>query len=94
MSINEESFDRLKQAVKFLKKQGRIHKQQDIADTLNMPKSSISEAMAGKPRCFTDGFLRRFAAAYGHYINKEWLLTATVVWRCLARRSWISQRKQ
>lgn len=66
---------RLIAAVEYLKGKGCIHKQQDIVEKLDMPKSSVSEAMAGKTRSLTDGFLRRFAAAYKSYISEDWLLT-------------------
>ena len=66
---------RLIAAVEYLKGKGCIHKQQDIVEKLDMPKSSVSEAMAGKTRSLTDGFLRRFAAAYRAYISEAWLLT-------------------
>lgn len=66
---------RLIAAVEYLKGKGCIHKQQDIVEKLDMPKSSVSEAMAGKTRSLTDGFLRRFAAAYKNYISEAWLLT-------------------
>ena len=70
-----DTLDRLHNAIKFLRDKGQIHKQQDIADRLNMGKSRISEALKGKEGKFTDGFIRKFAAAYSDYINEEWLLT-------------------
>ena len=66
---------RLIAAVEYLKGKGCIHKQQDIVEKLDMPKSSVSEAMAGKTRSLTDGFLRRFARAYKEHISEAWLLT-------------------
>ena len=62
-------------AVEYLKGKGCIHKQQDIVERLDMPKSSVSEAMAGKARSLTDGFLRRFARAYKDHVSEYWLLT-------------------
>ncbi len=70
-----EPLDRLHQAIDYLKDKGKIHKQQDIADKLGIGKSYVSEAIKGKPRQFTKGFLARFASAYSEYINEEWLLT-------------------
>ena len=52
-----------------------VHKQQDIADTLGMTKGRISDALKGMTGKFTDGFLRRFAAAYKEHISEAWLLT-------------------
>ncbi|MBD5307633.1 MAG: LexA family transcriptional regulator [Bacteroides sp.] len=39
-----------------------------------MAKTHLSVALKGG-KYLTDGFLRRFAAAYSDYINEEWLLT-------------------
>lgn len=71
----EQTFKRFKQAVDYLKDIGRIHKQQDIADKLEMGKARISEALQGKAAKFTEGFVKRFASAYSDYINEDWLLT-------------------
>lgn len=72
---NEYAHIRLLQAIGYLKDNGAIHKQQDIADALGMGKARISEALKGKEGKFTTGFIKRFAAAYSDYINEEWLLT-------------------
>lgn len=71
----ENSFERLHQVIEYLKDNGKIHKQQDIADKMNLGKSQISEALKGKKSKFTEGFLRRFAEAYKEYISESWLLT-------------------
>ena len=75
MEHHEETLQRLHSAIAYLKDIGKIHKQQDIANDLDMTKGRVSDALKGLTGKFTDGFLRRFATAYGHYINKEWLLT-------------------
>lgn len=67
--------ERLRSAIDYLKRVGMVHKQQDIADTLGMTKGRISDAMKGMTGKFTDGFLRRFAAAYRSHISEAWLLT-------------------
>ncbi len=67
--------ERLRSAIDYLKRVGMVHKQQDIADTLGMTKGRISDALKGMTGKFTDGFLRRFAAAYKNYISEAWLLT-------------------
>ncbi len=71
----EQAFNRLQQAIDYLKDNGKVHKQQDIADALGMGKARVSEALQGKPMKFTIGFLKRFARAYSDYINEDWLLT-------------------
>lgn len=72
---NELAHQRLLQAIDYLKDKGVIHKQQDIADTLRMGKSRISEALKGKEGKFTKGFIKSFAVAYADYINESWLST-------------------
>ena len=67
--------ERLRSAIDYLKRVGMVHKQQDIADTLGMTKGRISDALKGMTGKFTDGFLRRFAAAYKEHISEAWLLT-------------------
>lgn len=71
----DNSLDRLLQAIEYLKGKGKIHKQQDIAETLSMNKVNVSRAIKGTPRYFTEGFLKRFGQAYKDYIFEEWLLT-------------------
>lgn len=71
----EDTFARLHKAIEFLRDSGKLHTQQDIADALGMGKGNLSRALNGNPRYFTDGFIKRFAAAYSDYINDEWLLT-------------------
>lgn len=71
----EDTFARLHKAIDFLRDSGKLHTQQDIADALGMGKGNLSRALNGNPRYFTDGFIKRFAAAYSDYINDEWLLT-------------------
>lgn len=70
-----EALNRLNQAIDYLKDNGKVHRQQDIADALGMNKSYLSYALKGKDRYFTEGFLSRFAAAYSDDINEKWLLT-------------------
>lgn len=70
----EASFARLQQAIDFLKDNGKIHKQRDIAEALGMAKTHLSVALNGG-KYFTQGFLKRFANAYSEYINEGWLLT-------------------
>ena len=71
----EDTFARLHKAIEFLRDSGKLHTQQDIADALGMGKGNLSRALNGNPRYFTDGFIKRFAAAYSDYISEEWLLT-------------------
>lgn len=61
---NKDAHYRLQQCISFLKDKGLIHKQQDIADRMNLGKSQISEALKGKPGKLTEGFMKKFAAAF------------------------------
>lgn len=70
----EAAFTRLNQAIEYLKDNGKIHKQQDIADALGMAKTHLSVALRGG-KYFTEGFLKRFAKAYSDFISEDWLLT-------------------
>lgn len=72
--MQENALARLLEAIDYLKDKGQIHKQQDIADALEMDKGRISDALKGKAGKFTEGFLRRFASAYGSFINEAYLL--------------------
>lgn len=71
----DKALARLNQTIDYLKDNGKIHKQQDIADALGMGKARVSESLKGKEGKFTEFFLNRFADAYSEYINKDWLLT-------------------
>lgn len=70
----EEAFERLMQAIEYLRDIGKSHNQQDLADTLRMSKANFSRAVNGAPRYFTKGFLERFASAYSDYVNRDWLV--------------------
>lgn len=71
---NSNAHSRLKQVIEYLKDNGVIHKQQDIADRMELPRSTVSNAMHGRARLSFENFLRRFARAYPR-ISVDWLLT-------------------
>lgn len=76
MDLNKQELcERLNQSVEYLKNNGIVHTQTDIAKDLGVSRSRISEAVKGTPKRFTMGFLKKFADAYGDYINAKWLLT-------------------
>ena len=66
---------RLRQAVEYLKDKGTARRQADMAALMGVPQPHIAAALKGDERRLTEGFLRRFAAAYSDYINEDWLLT-------------------
>lgn len=65
---------RLRQAIDYLKDNGVIHKQQDIADALHISKSGVSQMLKGSGGYSIEQTARRFAHAYPH-ISVDWLLT-------------------
>ena len=71
---NSNAHSRLNQVIEYLKDNGAIHKQQDIADRMGLPRSTVSNAMHGRARLSFENFLRRFARAYPR-ISVDWLLT-------------------
>ncbi len=71
---NERLYSRFIQAFGYLRNTGVIHTQQDVADKMGIPKSSVSSAMKNTPKRFTEGFVTRFVNAYSDYISADWLL--------------------
>lgn len=69
-----DSLHRIIESIDYLKDNGKIHKQQDIADILGIEKGNLSRTLKGNPRYLTTGFLKRFASAFSDYINEGWLL--------------------
>lgn len=66
--------ERLKVAIEFLKNQGKVHKQKDVAITMGASEATISNALKGDESKLTDRFLHRFNSAYGDIFNIEWLI--------------------
>lgn len=71
----EEKLKRLKVALAYLNGHGLAISKTTIAADMHSSQPNVSRALMGHPRYFTDGFLRRFAAAYKSYISETWLLT-------------------
>ena len=65
---------RLSGAIEYLKNNGIIHKQQDIAKKMQSDKSNVSRALSGDEKYLTDNFIKRFNAAFGNRFNIEWLI--------------------
>lgn len=65
--------ERLNKAFNYLKYEGVIKKQQDVADVMGAGRGNISLALQGKPSVLTDNFLKRFAEAFKQ-ISLTWLL--------------------
>ena len=71
----EQTYYRFQQSIDYLKDNGKIHKQQDIAVAIGVSKSYMSDVMKDRGGKFSEDFLHRFATAYSDYINEDWLLT-------------------
>lgn len=66
--------DRLKKAYDFLKYEGIIKKQDDVAKAMKATQSNVSGALNGRESVLTDNFLVRFANAFKQ-ISLDWLLS-------------------
>lgn len=69
-----ERKDRLKAAYDYLRNQGKVHTQSDVASAMGATRQNVSAALKGKEGVLTDNFLKRFNAAYGDIFDTAWLL--------------------
>lgn len=67
--------ERFVKAYSYLRGEGIINTQQDVADAMQASRSNVSMAMRGDEKVLTEKFLIRFAAAYPGAFNINWLLT-------------------
>jgi len=65
--------DRFNKAYNFLKYEGVIKKQSDVAKAMKASQSNVSSALNGKESVLTDNFLMRFSSAFKQ-ISLDWLL--------------------
>lgn len=65
--------ERLKRAYDFLKYEGIIKKQDDVAKAMGATQSNVSGALNGREGVLTDSFLTRFAEAFKQ-ISEPWLI--------------------
>lgn len=70
-----EIHERLVAAFDYLRVRGVIHTQAEFAEAINKSPQQVSDAFKDRPKRCTLGLMKAIAGAYGHYINKEWLLT-------------------
>lgn len=66
--------DRLKEAFEFLRSNGKVHTQKDLAVQMGATRPNVSGAFKGDPKILTDNFIKRFNHAYGDIFNLNWLL--------------------
>lgn len=65
--------ERFNKAYNFLKYEGVIKKQEDVAKAMGAAQSNVSGALKGKESVLTDNFLTRFSRAFKQ-ISLNWLL--------------------
>ena len=71
----EERAKRFRTALDYLKQNGIIRTQQELADKMGSNKSTVSAAKGGDCEYLTDNFLVRFNRVVGNVFNLVWLLT-------------------
>lgn len=60
---------------KYLKSNGQLHTQKDLAIKLGTYPSNISKALKGDEEYLTESFIDRFNKAFGSIFNDDWLLS-------------------
>ena len=68
-----ERKERFKSAVDYLKNNGLVHKQKDVAEKMGSTEPNISAALRGVGTVLTDKFLYRFNRAFGSIFEDNWL---------------------
>ena len=69
-----EAKERIKKAYEYLRNNGIVHTQQDVADIMGVKKENISRAFNGNMKYLTPKFIGRFNNAFGGIFNTEWLI--------------------
>lgn len=69
-----ETKDRLKKAYEYLRNNGKVHTQQNVADIMGVKKENVSRAFNGNERYLTLGFITRFNNAFGNIFNIDWII--------------------
>lgn len=66
---------RFKSAFEYLRYNGYIQKQKDLAAIMNTSAPNISNALKGLEGVLTDGFIVKFNSSFNNVFNTDWLLT-------------------
>ena len=69
--------DRLKEAYDYLRYQHGIHTQMEMANALQITRSSFSAAMNGNEKYLTKSLFMKICAAFPGVFNLDYLLTGT-----------------
>lgn len=67
--------ERFNEAYTYIKGQGTIRTQGDLAKSMGTTQPNVSSALKGVEAVLTDNFLRRFNEACGDVFQINWLLT-------------------
>ena len=65
--------ERFNKAYEYLRFNGFIKKQEDVAKKMKATRSNVSLALSGNPKVLTNSFLVRFNAAFDYIFSMEWL---------------------
>lgn len=65
---------RLEKAIEYLRSNGKVHTQKDVAMVMGATPANVSGALKGNEKILTDNFLRRFNRAFGNIFNIDWLV--------------------
>lgn len=65
---------RFNEAYNYLRNNGRLHTQKDVATKMGTTAPNVSSALKGMESVLTDNFLRRFNRAYDSTFSESWLL--------------------
>lgn len=70
-----EAKERIKKAYSYLRDNGIVHTQQDVANIMSVKKENISRAFNGHEDYLTSNFMERFNNAFNGVFNIKWLQT-------------------
>ena len=65
---------RLNEAYEYLRNNGKVHTQKDLAGLMGANRISISRAFKGDEKYLTKSFLIRLNSTFGNIFNNSWLL--------------------
>lgn len=65
----------LSDAFNYLKLNGLVHTQKDVAEKMEAHQPNVSKAFSGNESYLTNSFLKRFNRAFGNIFNLDYLCT-------------------
>lgn len=75
IKVDMEARERIKKAYGYLRDNGIVHTQQDVANIMNVKKENISRAFNGNEDYLTSKFMERFNNAFNGVFDIKWLQT-------------------